>query len=99
MGVRLTRRGRIVVVCAAGLAFLGVLWLGARHGARATSSHERPARPSLSVVAGPHDTLWAIAVRTRPGADPRVTVQRMIDLNGLNSGIIQPGQRLYVPSR
>lgn len=99
MGVRLTRRGRIVVVCAAGLAFLAVLWLGARHGARATSSRGRPARPPRSVVAGPHDTLWGIAVRTRPGVDPRVTVRRMIDLNGLNGGIIQPGQRLYVPSR
>jgi hypothetical protein len=97
--IRLTRRGRVVVVCAAGLAFLGVLWLGARHGARATSDHRPPAAPARSVVVGRHDTLWGIAVRARPEADPRVTVQRMIDLNALPSGIVHPGQRLYVPSR
>jgi hypothetical protein len=97
--VRLTRRGRAVIVCAAGLAFLAVLWLGARHGARATSERGRPADPPRSVVVGAHDTLWGIAVRTRPEADPRITVQRMIDLNALASGIVQPGQRLYVPSR
>lgn len=99
MGVRLTRRGRIVIVCAAGVAFLAVLWLGARHGARATAEHRRPAGPRQSVTVGPHDTLWGIAVRTRPGTDPRVTVQRIIDLNGLSGAIVQPGEKLYVPAR
>jgi hypothetical protein len=82
--IRLTRRGRVVIVCLA----------------RATSGGGRgPAVTPESVVVGPHDTLWGIAVRTRPGVDPRVTVQRMIDLNSLPSAVVNPGQKVYLPSR
>jgi|1185.fasta_scaffold250016_1 hypothetical protein len=98
--IRLTRRGRVVIVCLAALVLLTGLWVGARHGARATSGGGRgPAVTPESVVVGPHDTLWGIAVRTRPGVDPRVTVQRMIDLNSLPSAVVNPGQKVYLPSR
>jgi hypothetical protein len=98
--VRLTRRGRIVVVCAAALVLLAGFWLGARHGARAMLDGDRaPVRAPESVIVGPHDTLWGIAVRTRPGVDPRITVQRMIDLNALPSAVVNPGQKVYLPSR
>ncbi len=100
-GVRLTTRGRVVVVGTVALALLAVLWLGARHGAGATSGGDRTGRDVVpeSVVVGRHDTLWTIAVRARPGVDPRVTVQRMIDLNALSGSIINPGQRVLLPSR
>jgi LysM domain len=98
--VRLTRRGRIVVICVAALVLLVGFWVGARHGARATSGGgQGPAVAPESVVVGPHDTLWGIAVRARPGVDPRITVQRMIDLNALPSAVVNPGQRVYIPSR
>jgi Tfp pilus assembly protein FimV len=98
--IRLTRRGRIVVVIAIALILLVGLWVSARHGARATSGGERgPVTERESVTVGPSDTLWDIAVRARPEVDPRVTVQRMIDLNALSSAIVNPGQRVYIPSR
>jgi hypothetical protein len=98
--IRLTRRGRVVIVCVAALVLLAGLWLGARHGARATSGGEQGSVVTPeSVVVGPHDTLWGIAVRARPGVDPRVTVQRMIDLNSLPSAVVNPGQKVYLPSR
>ena len=98
--IRLTRRGRVVIVCLAALVLLTGLWVGARHGARATSGGGRgPVVTPEAVVVGPHDTLWGIAVRTRPGVDPRVTVQRMIDLNSLPSAVVNPGQKVYLPSR
>jgi LysM domain len=98
--VRLTRRGRIVVVCLVALVILVGLWVGARHGARATSGGgEGFVGVRESVVVGPHDTLWDIAVRARPGVDPRITVQRMIDLNALSGAVVNPGQRVYIPSR
>lgn len=98
--VRLTRRGRVVVVCAVVLVLLAGFWTGARHGARATSGGERgPAVARESVVVGPHDTLWGIAVRARPEVDPRVTVQRIIDLNALSSAVVNPGQKVYIPAR
>jgi LysM domain-containing protein len=98
--VRLTRRGRVVVVCVVALALLAGLWTGARHRARATSGGDRgPATAREAVIVGPHDTLWGIAVRTRPEADPRVTVQRMIDLNALSTAVVNPGQKVYIPAR
>jgi hypothetical protein len=98
--VRLTRRGRIVVICVTALVLLVGFWVGARHGARATSGDDGgPAVASESVVVGPHDTLWGIAVRARPGVDPRITVQRMIDLNALPGAVVNPGQKVYIPSR
>lgn len=101
MPLRLTRRGRVVVVCGVALVLLAGLWTGARHGARATSGggERGPAIARESVVVGPHDTLWGIAVRSRPGVDPRVTVQRMIDLNALPSAVVNPGQKIYIPAR
>ena len=98
--VRLTRRGRIVVICVAALVILVGFWVGARHGARATSGGGGgPVGVRESVVVGPHDTLWGIAVRARPEVDPRITVQRMIDLNALSGAVVNPGQRVYIPAR
>ena len=97
--LRLTRRGRVVVVLGVALVLLVGFWLSARHWARAASGGEREAVAAReSVVVGPHDTLWGIAVRTRPGVDPRVTVERMIDLNALPDAVVNPGQRVYIPS-
>ena len=98
--LRLTRRGRVVITCLTALVLLLGFWMGARHGARATSGGgPEPVAARESVVVGSHDTLWDIAVRARPGVDPRITVQRMIDLNALSSAVVNPGQRVYIPSR
>ena len=46
------------------------------------------------------DAVAAVAwLRARPEVDPRVTVQRMIDLNALSGAVVNPGQTLYIPSR
>jgi hypothetical protein len=104
-GVRLTRRGRAVVVIAIALGLLGGLWSTAGRGALAGSKDGRggaaPARmgPLESVTVRQRDTLWEIASRSRPDVDPRVTVRRILDLNSLPGPIVQPGQRLLLPSR
>jgi hypothetical protein len=99
--VRLTRRGRMVVICVAAVVLLVGFWVGAGRGARATSGGDGQGSAIVreSVIVGQHDTLWGIAVRSRPGVDPRVTVQRMIDLNALPSAVVNPGQKVYLPSR
>ncbi|HEY7488153.1 MAG TPA: LysM peptidoglycan-binding domain-containing protein [Streptosporangiaceae bacterium] len=106
-GVRLTRRGRVVLIVLAALILLGGLWLTAGRGALAGSKGGRDARTGVppaaqtqglrSVVVGSHDTLWEIAARARPDVDPRITVRRIIDLNSLSTPIVQPGQRLLLP--
>lgn len=93
-GVRLTRRGRAAVVAVAVVALTG-LWLGAR----AAASERAGAREAYrTVTVHPGDTLWEIATRYTPDADPRVTVHRIIDLNGLPGPAIQVGQRLALPT-
>ncbi len=53
----------------------------------------------VPVVVRPGDTLWGIAGRAEPGTDPRPTVRRILELNGLpDDAIVQPGQRLRVPA-
>lgn len=92
--IRLTRRGRIVVVLFLAAVLVVAGWFAGRAVADAATTGS-PAAPS--VVARPGDTLWSIAVRARPDADPRVTVGRIIDANGLATPVVQPGQRLILP--
>jgi nucleoid-associated protein YgaU len=102
-GLRLTRRGRVVltgfaIVLAAALVTL--FWLSAAEGAQAASHGQRPvaARRGLSrVVVRPGQTLWSIARRAEPSADPRIVVQQIIEVNALSGAMIQPGELLWVP--
>lgn len=101
--VRLTRRGKIVL----GLLVLGVvasatvlIWLAIAGHAQAAQKAGPGAAGShgmLRVVVHPGQTLWSIAVRTDPAADPRVVIQQIIDDNALTGTAIQPGQVLWVP--
>ncbi len=64
----------------------------------AVTGHPRPpAYTPVTVEAG--DSLWSIAARQDPNADPRSTVERIMARNGLHSALIVPGQRLEVPTR
>jgi LysM domain len=101
--VRLTSRGRLVlgvfaVMVAAGL--VTVFWLSVAGGAQATSHRLRPGaayRGMTQVVVRPGQTLWSIASRAEPAADPRVVVQQIIEVNALRGAVIQPGESLWVP--
>lgn len=99
-GVRLTLRGRIVLaLLLVGLAVATVA-LTAAVRAQAASSGSAPAavdRSMTQVVVQPGQTLWSIAVRADPKADPRAVVQQIADINALPGVSIQPGQQLWVP--
>jgi hypothetical protein len=92
--VRLTRRGRVVLVglllALAGLA--GVLVAPASQAADPIG-----ARPTVVVRSG--DTLWSIAARHAPGRDPFATIDEIRRLNDLPDDTIQAGQRLTLPRR
>jgi hypothetical protein len=94
-GVRLTRRGRLVL-----LALLLML-TGAVAVLVAASTGEAaaPAGPAATVVVQPGDTLWSIAARYAPGPDPFTTIERIRQLNGLDGYTVHAGQRLMLPAR
>lgn len=45
----------------------------------------------------PGDTLWMVAQRFDPAADPRVVIAAIMSLNDLDSPTLQPGQVLRLP--
>jgi LysM repeat protein len=52
----------------------------------------------VTVTVQPGDTLWGIAAsHARPSADVQEVVDRISDANHLDSGTIQPGERLRIP--
>ncbi len=97
--VRLTRRGRAVVLVAGLLLALAAgVFLGA--GSVAT---ERPGTPEPTqiVQVGPGDTLWGIAADAAAATgedDVRAMVERIERLNALESAMVLAGQRLRVPT-
>ena len=92
-GLRLTRRGRIVV-----LVFLMVLTttLGAVVVAT-TGEAAAPVAEAPVAVVRPGDTLWRVAARELPGRDPWVAVNAIRELNGIDDYTVQPGQQLRLP--
>ncbi|MFC5835568.1 LysM peptidoglycan-binding domain-containing protein [Nonomuraea insulae] len=96
--MRLTRRGRIVLVVVVALLSLGGFWLGTRavgHAAVKVVVPSHAGLPWVEVHEG--DTLWEIADVLSEGDDPGVLVEEIKRLNGLPDSLIRPDTRLYVP--
>ena len=99
--LRLTRRGRLAAMLGMLLlasllsALVFVLAMGPANGRSAAPARAGSA-PTVTVQPG--DTLWAIASRVAPKADPRVTVQQIIDRNELAGASVEAGQVLVLPS-
>ena len=93
--VRLTRRGRAVVVLAALAALLvGGFTLGhAPSQASARVHHVAPR--TVTVQAG--ETLWTVAERIAPHVDPRLVVAQIQQLNHLRGPQLLAGMQLVVP--
>jgi len=98
--LRLTRRGRIVLVAAAAL-LVTLLSLLATGAAASATSHTAPSRGAdrnlAQVLVLPGQSLWSVAETADPNADPQQVMQQIIDLNGLSGDVIQAGQQLWVP--
>ena len=95
--IRLTRRGRIVLAVLAALVLAGLFVAGATaaQASAPAAAHAGDAR----IFVQPGDTLWSIAQRTHPDADPQTVVQDILSANHLSSASVTVGQRLWVPRR
>jgi LysM domain len=89
---RLTRRGRVVVT----LVVLVLLVVGFSVG-RVSSQAAGPARPLPTVTVHPGETLWQVAARVAPHADPRPVVLQIEALNHLRTAAVVAGQQLVTP--
>lgn len=105
--VELTRRGRFVfiglpVLMTAALMLLALCALAAgslASPAQASASYEPidMADYAVSVTVLQGESLWSIASAADPSRDVREVVSEIVVLNDLSSGVVQAGQRLYVP--
>jgi hypothetical protein len=96
--LRLTRRGRVVftALAAAPLVACALTVVRGSGGAAAeTESQRTTAFQYVTVGAG--ESLWAIAESIAPNDDPRVVIDEIIRLNGLDDALVEPGQRLALP--
>ncbi len=99
--LRLTVRGRRVVagLAAAPLAVaLSAIILTTGGGAVASSEQGVPAGTFETVTVMPGESLWSIAERVAPTADPRDVVYEISQLNALGSATLDVGQSLAIPA-
>jgi hypothetical protein len=93
----LTRRGRLVAAGAAALAVTALSMVLATT-ARATHSGSPAPGPGVSrVIVESGQSLWSLAGEYDPHADPRVVVDRILQLNSLSDTQVQAGAVLWVP--
>jgi hypothetical protein len=95
--LRLTRRGRVVVVLALVIVLLVLTAIAVQAPSGAANESATPATHEVIVVR-PGDTLWSIAKDHAPGRDIRAVIHEIEELNGLASGRISAGQRLFLPA-
>ncbi|MFD5216015.1 LysM peptidoglycan-binding domain-containing protein [Microbacterium sp. NPDC058345] len=97
--LRLTARGRRVLLALASAPVAAGIVFSALAGGSALASGEQAAVPSFeTVTVMPGDTLWSIAADAAPDADPREVVDAIMRLNSLPSGMIQTGTTLALPA-
>ncbi|HAG59747.1 MAG TPA: peptidoglycan-binding protein [Arthrobacter bacterium] len=101
--LRLTRRGRIVligiplvVLAAILLSLAGFLNAPAK---AADSAADLSLTPTVSVTVQAGQSLWAIAGTVAPQRDPRDVIADIVQLNNLSTGGVVPGQQLFVPTK
>ncbi|GAA3758876.1 LysM peptidoglycan-binding domain-containing protein [Microbacterium kribbense] len=97
--LRLTVRGRRVLAGLVALPLAAAIFVAVLGGGSALASRDAGA-PSgsfstVTVVAG--DSLWSIAQRVAPGADPRDVVDAIVSLNALEGAVLVPGEKLALP--
>jgi hypothetical protein len=93
--VRLTRRGRIVVLATLLMLAVGLVALVGAPGQAADPANR--ADPAPTTVVAPGDTLWSVAERCVPGRDRFRAIDEIRRLNGIRDYTIHPGQRLILP--
>ena len=107
--MQLTRRGRFVLLGLPALMMAAVMLFAAlaimlgsvASPAQASASYApidmADYAASVTVLQG--DSLWSIAAAADTTRDVRDVVRDIVALNDLGSGVLQAGQRLYVPLR
>ncbi|PVZ93643.1 hypothetical protein DDQ50_14415 [Amnibacterium flavum] len=96
--LRITRRGRIVLTTLITVPAALLIGSFALSSAPATASLESGADDFAYVTVADGESLWAVAERVAPQADPRDVIADIERLNGLEASAVSPGQSLAIPA-
>jgi Tfp pilus assembly protein FimV len=94
--LRLTRRGKVVLLGLLALLLLVAVSVGRTGSQAATVTETGTALQQTTVQPG--DTLWSVAQRIAPDNDPRQVVAQIRRINHLHSSSLQAGQLLLLPT-
>ncbi|MGI6878607.1 LysM peptidoglycan-binding domain-containing protein [Microbacterium sp. gxy059] len=99
--LRITARGRRVLAALAAAPLVGAIAAGVLGGGIALGSGEQGAEPGsfATVTVSPGESLWTIAERVAPSADPRDVVAEIASLNQLGAHPVQAGQTIAIPAQ
>ena len=97
--LRLTKRGRSVLMTLAATPLVIAALVFALNGGMATATLEGSGAEFHTVTVGSGDTLWALAESIAPSADPRDVIIDIMKLNGLQSADVLAGQQLAIPAK
>ena len=97
--LRLTQRGRslLVAVIAGPLVIAAMIF--ALNGGEATASLGGPDVPFQYVTVSSGESLWQLAGQLAPTADPREVIEQIVQLNQLTSSDVFAGQELAIPGQ
>jgi LysM repeat protein len=84
----------VVVLTVLVLLVVAGICLGHVSSQAASSAHRVAPR---TVTVAPGETLWQLATRIAPHADPRLVIDQILRLNHLSGAGIVAGEQLVVP--
>ena len=94
--LRLTPRGRAVLVVLAALLLFVAVSAGRNGSQAATVTENGPTLQQTTVQPG--DPLWSVAQRIAPDNDPREIIAQIRRINHLHTSTLQAGQQLLLPT-
>lgn len=96
--LRMTARGRAVLLTVLALPLALGIALGVLNGGGATATDETVA-PLEFVTVQPGETLWGLASEIAPASDPRDVIADLVEFNRLPSSAVPAGIQLAVPPK
>jgi hypothetical protein len=96
--LRLTQRGRAVLLFLAATPLVIAAFLFAINGGGATASLEGSTVPFEYVTVESGQTMWQLAEDLAPQSDPRDVIAEIVQFNQLEGSELYAGQELAIPS-
>lgn len=100
-GARVPRRVRLARTLLLGIVLVAVLAgvFAAAWSPSAAADDEGAAVGTVTVVVAEGESLWSVIGERAYDRDPRVVIDEVHTLNGMESSVVHPGQRLVLPAR